>query len=74
MFGVGGSNVRFDEMVAFVELEFIVRLDGAFEGAAEVTVAMLGVIVIEEFRDARDDGFRWLGLNVPPSEDDDASF
>ena len=53
-----------------VPVEFTVRLDAP----VEVVVATLGVIVIEELRDVTDEGFRWPGRKVPPSDEDEASF
>lgn len=53
----------------------MVRLEGAFEGAMEVAVVMLGVIVREELREVMDEGFiKWLGRRVPPSDEEEASF
>jgi len=65
----------FDERVALVEFELTVRLEGAFEGAIEAAVVMLGVIVMDELREVIYEGFiKWPGRKVPPSDDEEASF
>ena len=61
-------------MVAVVVEVEVVEVAVSEEGVAEVAVVMLGVMVIEELREAREEGFTWPGRSVPPSDEEEVSF